>query len=117
MRATGGQWQVFVVMLLSGAAGGAWLCLTEYIKRRMEAGRLLFLLCDAAFALGAAAVYMAFSLRASWGEARWYQLIAWLIGLALFMAGPRVPLLLAVRAAGRLAGRACGTKIWQKIFK
>ena len=54
---TVGQLQVFVWMLAAGALMGAWYAVTALLRRLLEARTWLGLCADAAFGLGAGAIF------------------------------------------------------------
>ena len=117
LRQTVGQWRVFLVMLLSGAVSGLYYDALWAVRRRLEAGRWLTLLCDLAFGAGSAALFIVFSLRANWGQVRLYEMAAWAVGLSLYMAGPHPGVRWIARAAHQLLRRV--PRLWfvEKIFR
>lgn len=86
-----GQFQVFLWMLAAGAAMGAWYAAMAAVRRLLTAGVLLSACADAAFGLGAAAIYLAALYTANYGQPRLYTVLAAALGFALFAAGVYSP--------------------------
>lgn len=82
-----GQYRVFLWMLAAGAAMGAWYALMAALRRLLCAGLWLGLLTDAAFGLGAAALFCLALYTANYGEVRFFVVIAAALGFALFALG------------------------------
>ena len=88
---TVGQLQVFVWMLAAGALMGAWYAVTALLRRLLEAGTWLGLCADAAFGLGAGAIFCLALYTANRGQVRLYAVLAAMLGFALFAGGVYPP--------------------------
>lgn len=74
-------------MMAAGAAMGAWYALMAAVRRLLCAGLWLGLLTDAAFGLGAAALFCLALYTANYGEVRFFVIVAAALGFALFALG------------------------------
>lgn len=107
---TAGQGWVFAWMVAAGALIGAWYGLLAALRRLLAAGFWLSLLADAAFGVGAAAIFCGALVAADDGRARFFDLLAAALGFALFAAA----VFPATRAAASRMGRAA-RRIFVKI--
>ena len=82
-----GQHRVFLWMLAAGMLIGAWYGCMAGLRRLLEAGVWLGLLCDVGFGLGAAAIFCAALYAANYGALRLYAALAALMGFGLFALG------------------------------
>lgn len=105
-----GQGWVFVWMVAAGTLIGAWYGATAALRRLLSAGFWLSLLADAAFGVGAAAIFCLALVLADDGRARLYSFLAALAGFGLFTAGVLLP---TRRLLARLARAA--RRIFVKI--
>ena len=78
-------------MMAAGAAMGAWYAVTAALRRLLRAGVLLGICCDAAFGLGAGAVFCMALYTANYGQLRLYAVAAAALGFALFAGGVYPP--------------------------
>ena len=62
-----GQYRIFLWMLAAGMLIGAWYGCMAVLRRLLEAGVWLGLLCDVGFGLGAAAIFCAALVAANYG--------------------------------------------------
>lgn len=88
---TVGQHRIFLWMLSAGAAIGAWYALTALLRRLLQAGLWLGLLCDIAFGLGAGALFCLALYAANYGALRGYAVLAAALGFIVFAFGPVPP--------------------------
>lgn len=86
-----GQFRVFLWMMAAGAAMGAWYAVTAALRRLLRAGVLLGICCDAAFGLGAGAIFCTDLYTANYGQLRLYAVAAAALGFALFAGGVYPP--------------------------
>lgn len=105
--ATARQGALFLWMMVAGICIGVWYALLYFLRRFIQAGFYLTLACDLAFGAGAAAIWLAFSISGSYGQARLFELLAALLGALIFALASAAPLL-RMESAFR---RAC-RKIW-----
>ena len=111
------QWQVFLMMTAAGVLAGGLYDLIWLLRIRLEAGFWLSLAADMLFGAGAAAIFIAFSMQACYGQVRFFQMCAYAIGFALYRGGPHKILRGAAMAvAKRLSGLAKNQWL-QKIFR
>ena len=102
LYATAGQGWVFAWMAAAGALIAAWYGLLAGLRRLLAAGFWLSLAADAAFGVGAAAIFCAALVAADYGRVRLYAILAAALGFALFAGAAFAP---ARGAARRLARR------------
>lgn len=107
---TVGQGWVFLWMLAAGAMIAGWYALLAALRRLLAAGFWLSLAADAAFGIGAAAIFCGMLVAANWGRVRIYCVLATLLGFGLCAGGLYPP---ARRAATALSGAA--RRIFVKI--
>ena len=100
---TVGQGWVFVWMTAAGALIAAWYALLAALRRLLSAGFWLSLAADAAFGVGAAAIFCGALVTADYGRARLFSAMGALIGFGLCAAGLFPP---ARRIAAAVAGAA-----------
>ena len=94
--ATAGQGWVFLWMMAAGVLIGAWYALLAALRRLLRAGFWLSLAADAAFGVGAAALFCGALVAADRGRVRLYAVLAAALGFTLFAGAFFVP---AQRAA------------------
>ena len=99
--ATVGQGWVFLWMLAAGALIAGWYALLAALRRLLAAGFWLSLAADAAFGIGAAAIFCAALYTANYGQPRLYAALGALLGFVLFAVGAFPPALRAARAFSR----------------
>ena len=85
---TAGQGPIFCVMCAAGALVALWYDVCRQVRNLLAAGPLLSLAADAAFGLGAAAVFCGAAVAANYGAVRLYMVLAALLGWFLYAAGP-----------------------------
>ena len=116
---TVGQYRVFLWMMAAGALMGAWYAATAALRRLLSAGLWLGLMADAAFGLGAAAIFCAALFTANYGELRLYEAVAAALGFSLFALGAYPPGRRAFRALKAFACRIVvkiGRFRWIKVI-
>lgn len=84
---TVGQHRVFLWMLASGMLVGAWYGCVSGLRRLLQAGVWLGLLCDALFGLGAAAIFCLSLYTANYAALRGYAVLASILGFGIFALG------------------------------
>ena len=92
-------------MCAAGALVGLWYDFCGLVRRLLAAGPLLSLLADAAFGLGAAAIFCAAAVAADHGAVRLYMVLATLLGWLLYALGAARLLRALARRAARLGER------------
>ena len=97
------QGWVFLWMMAAGALIAGWYALLAALRRLLAAGFWLSLASDAAFGVGAAAIFCGMLVAANYGRARLYCVLASALGFGLCVAGLYPP---ARRAASALSGAA-----------
>lgn len=105
------QPQIFLWMTLSGMLIHAWYAVICAFRKRMQAGWLLSFLLDCAFALGLAAILIAFFLLGSYGQFRLYGVFASILGFALMQA------IRPGSGAARIVSRMTKNRLFNIIFK
>jgi len=85
--ATAKQGALFLWMMAGGAAIGFWYMLTAGLRRFIQAGFWLSLICDLAFGLGAATIFCLALVSANRGALRLYTVASAALGFALFALG------------------------------
>ena len=85
--ATVGQGWVFLWMMAAGALIACWYALMAALRRLLTAGFWLSLAADAAFGVGAAAIFCAALVTADYGRVRLFSVAGTLAGFALCAAG------------------------------
>lgn len=110
--ATAGQSALFLWMMTSGIVIGLWYVLLRALRRLIQAGFLLTLLCDLCFGAGSAAIWTAFLVSGNYGHVRLFEVFSALLG-ALIFAMAALPLL------GYLEIALCKLRrnIWAVVFK
>ena len=78
------QPQMFLWMMLSGMVAALWFEIVDGFRRLMQAGRLLSFFTDIIFAIGLAAILIAFFLLGNYGQFRLYGLAGAACGYGLF---------------------------------
>lgn len=81
---TVGQMDVFLWMVVCGGLIGGWYGLIWGLRRLFQAGFWLNLGMDLAFGLGAAGLFLSFSMMANYGRVRLYAIGGVVLGGALF---------------------------------
>jgi len=114
---TAHQWQVFVYMAAAGALAGVCYDLLRLMRIRLEAGFWLSLAADLLFGAAAAALFIAFALKACFGQMRLYEMAAFALGGAAYMGGPHILLARAAGGVARLFSGLLRQKWVQKIFQ
>lgn len=82
-----GQHRVFLWMAAAGVLMGVWYALLAALRRLLSAGVWLGLLADAAFGLGAAAIFCLALYTANYGQLRLYAALAAALGFGIFILG------------------------------
>ena len=100
--ATVGQGWVFLWMMAAGALIACWYALMAALRRLLTAGFWLSLASDAAFGVGAAAIFCAALVTADYGRVRLFSIAGALAGFALCAAGLFPPARRAGLALGRM---------------
>ena len=90
--ATVGQGARFVWMLAAGVGIGAWYMLTALLRRFIQAGFWLTLVCDLVFGAGAAVIFTAALIAGSYGQLRLFDVLGAILGAILFGVGFLSPL-------------------------
>ena len=85
--ATVGQGWVFLWMVAAGALIACWYALLAALRRLLTAGFWLSLAADAAFGVGAAAVFCGALVSADYGRVRLFSILGTLTGFALCAVG------------------------------
>ena len=85
--ATAGPGWVFLWMVAAGALIACWYALLAALRRLLAAGFWLSLAADAAFGVGAAAVFCGALVSADYGRVRLFSILGALVGFALCAAG------------------------------
>lgn len=85
--ATVGQGWVFLWMVAAGALIACWYALLAALRRLLAAGFWLSLAADAAFGVGAAAIFCGALVTADYGRLRLFSVAGTLVGFALCAAG------------------------------
>ena len=85
--ATAGQGWVFLWMVAAGALVACWYALLAALRRLLAAGFWLSLAADAAFGVGAAAVFCGALVSADYGRVRLFSILGALAGFALCAVG------------------------------
>jgi len=107
---TVGQGWVFLWMVAAGALIACWYALLAALRRLLAAGFWLSLAADAAFGIGAAALFCTALVAANYGQPELYTIGGALLGFALFAAGAFGPM----RRAARLL-EGVGRRIFVKV--
>ena len=85
--ATVGQGWVFLWMVAAGALIACWYALLAALRRLLAAGFWLSLASDAAFGVGAAAIFCGALVAADYGRVRLFSILGTALGFALCAAG------------------------------
>ena len=89
--ATVGQGALWLWMMACGAVMGIWYLLLALLRRWVQAGFWLTLAIDLVFGAGCGAIFIAFLVSGNYGRVRLFELIAVLLGAAVFafaVSGP-----------------------------
>lgn len=116
-----GQGALFIWMMLAGMAAGALYMLLALVRRLICAGFYLTLLCDLAFGLGCAVIFIAALTAANYGQVRLFALLGMGLGLALFFLAFSAPLKnlerLFLHLYRRIAAALSKNRLIKVIFK
>lgn len=119
--ATVGQGALFLWMMAAGAAVGLWYALLAALRRFIQAGFYLTLVCDLAFGIGSAVILIAFLVSGNYGRVRLFEIVAALLG-ALIFALAASPLLKGLenalhRTLRKIKASLSGNRLIKVIFK
>ena len=119
--ATVGQGRLFIWMMAAGAVIGLWYMLTALLRRILQAGLWLTLACDLLFGAGSAVIFLAALIAGSYGQLRFFEILAVLSGAIL------VPLALSppmkalqntlMHASDRIKSSIAKNRLIKVIFK
>jgi len=119
--ATAKQGALFLWMMAGGAAIGFWYMLTAGLRRFIQAGFWLSLICDLAFGLGAAVLFILFSVGGNYGRVRFFEIIAATLGALIFAGAAIAPMQalekLLIRTFRRIKAALSGNRLIKVIFK
>lgn len=119
--ATIGQGALFLWMMACGVVIGAWYALMAGLRRFIQAGFWLTLICDLAFGVGAAVIFMLFAVAGDYGRVRPFAVLAAFMGAMLFALafGPSFSRIqaAAVRIWRSIAAAVSGNRLIKVIFK
>lgn len=90
--ATVGQGALTVWMMAAGAAMGVCYLALAGLRRLIQAGFALTLICDLAYGALCAAIFIAFLVRGNYGRVRLFEIIAVLLGAGLSIFALEPPL-------------------------
>lgn len=86
------QPMIFICMTLCGAMIALWYALLSGVRRLLEAGFWLSLICDLLLGMGSAAILIAGLILTDYGRLRLYSLLAAFLGAMLTKNGLISPL-------------------------
>lgn len=119
--ATAKQGALFVWMMASGAVIGLWYALMAGLRRFIRAGFWLTLICDLAFGVGSAVIFIAFLLAGSYGQIRLFEMIAAGLGALVFAGAAAAPLKwlekALQKAIRKIVAVLSGNRLIKVIFK
>jgi len=119
--ATAGQGALFIWMMAAGAVMGAWYAAMAVLRRCIQAGFWLTLICDLAFGAGCAGIFILFLVLGNYGRVRLFEIIAALLGALVFSlaAAPALKWLETTlcRTFGRIMTAMSGNRLIKVIFK
>ena len=119
--ATVGQGALFLWMMAAGAAVGLWYALLATLRRFIQAGFYLTLVCDLAFGIGSAVILIAFLVSGNYGRVRLFEIVAALLGALIFALAASPPLKglenALRRTFRRIKASMSGNRLLKVIFK